>query len=200
MNRKEGLKLLACFAYYFFFAAFISSAEQKNMIEEGGIEVTKEHMAASFTTALKAGWDFGDDIMIVLPVFYDQLSGTAGKITVVEGEPGDVVYQGKKALYMEGNFSGFYIRVSPANSGKGEKYRMSFRAKGEGKISVNFVGFGESAACEIIPKSVNISDKWEEYTMDFEVKNEKVLRIGPAIYVTGKAWVDDIFFGKAAEQ
>jgi hypothetical protein len=194
---REKLKV-AVVVVMCFIGTLFANGEQKNMVEEGGVEVVKEHMATSFTTALKGGWDFGDDIMITLPVFYDQLSGNPGKILVVEGEEGCTVYKGKKGLYMEGNFSGFYIRVSPRHSRKGEKYRMKFWAKGEGKISVNLVGFDgvTGKACEIIPKSVNISDRWTEYVMDFEVTKEEVTDIGPAIYVTGKAWVDEIFFGK----
>jgi len=198
MVRKK-LKVTILVVLSFFIGAFFANGEQKNMVEEGGVEAVKEHMATVFTTALKGGWDFGDDIMITLPVFFDQLSGNPGKIMVVEGDEGGTVYKGKKCLYMEGNGSGFYIRVSPRHSRKGEKYRMKFWAKGEGRITVNLVGFDEVAggrACEIIPKSVNISENWAEYILDFEVTKDQVTDIGPAIYVSGKAWVDEIFFGK----
>lgn len=189
------------------FCVFILSvsdlcAEGENMVKEGGVENVRTRPAMSFSNALKAGWDFGDDIMITLPIFFDQLAGYPGKIVVVEGEPGGNVYQGSKSLYMEGNNSGFYLTVSPQNSKKGERYHMSFWAKGEGKIMVNLVSADDTnagKACGIVSRSVSISDKWERYDLDFEVIAEATTRIGPSISVIGKAWVDEIFFNKVKD-
>lgn len=216
-----------------FLAAEPKADDANNLISNGGFEEAKEVNLRKFgvftqggdgNELLKRGVKLPSDTTALMPVMvflnpYDGWPGSDCGFQYVQGQPGQDVHSGERAVRIESPsaFSaiamGDWSHMIPVLDGiglddrgipRGKECRVSLYAKGRGTIRLNpymydvklrpLAGEPYGKARTIVPEQFTVTSEgeWRKFEGTIRVNFDEVKRIWLAISVRGSLSLDDV--------
>lgn len=118
---------------------------QENLLKDGGFENIRKTPKASdkyIMSRIKMGWDFGPGPVAKIPANWVPNTGKVKFRVITVGENGENkenVAEGKNSIHVSGDNFHLYN----ASYLKPGKYKISFKYKGTGRVTVAFYAYGK---------------------------------------------------------
>ncbi len=133
----------------------LAAQDGDNLFANPGFEDTKEVDLTSgyFNSAINQGVNLGDEMVVQIPVNFDQFSATK-LFKVVSGKPGEDVHSGNNALLIDGGFYDrctfpvqpgeiievhYFIKVPDSTGDSSVKVGVSFNLPGPDGVSLGMI-------------------------------------------------------------